>query len=50
MPTPCLPSLHTHTTARYPDRGLITTVNDLVAVLTYYGTAWFMLLKCLRLA
>ena len=29
---------------------LITTVNDLVAVLTYYGTAWFMLLKCLRLA
>ncbi len=29
---------------------LITTVNDLVAVVTYYGMAWLMLVRLLRLA
>lgn len=29
---------------------LITTVNDLVAVVTYYGLAWLLLLECLKLA
>lgn len=29
---------------------LITTVNDLVAVVTYYGTAWLMLIRIFRLA
>ena len=29
---------------------LITTVNDLVAVLSYYGIAWFLLLQVLKLA
>lgn len=29
---------------------LITTVNDLVAVVSYYGLAWLLLLKILRLA
>ncbi len=29
---------------------LITTVNDLVAVVTYYGTAWVLLLQVLQLA
>lgn len=29
---------------------LITTVNDLVAVITYYGTAWLMLIRIFRLA
>lgn len=29
---------------------LITTVNDLVAVIAYYGTAWLMLIRVLRLA
>ena len=28
---------------------LITTINDLVAVVTYYGLAWLMLIKTLRL-
>ena len=28
---------------------LITTVNDLVAVVTYYGLAWLMLIRVLRL-
>lgn len=28
---------------------LITTVNDLVAVVTYYGLAWFLLLECVHL-
>ena len=28
---------------------LITTVNDLVAVVTYYGLAWFMLIHVLQL-
>jgi magnesium transporter len=28
---------------------LITTVNDLVAVLSYYGIAWFLLLQVLKL-
>ena len=27
---------------------LITTVNDLVAVVTYYGLAWVLLIQCLR--
>ena len=29
---------------------LITTVNDLVAVITYYGLSWLFLLKMLNLA
>ena len=29
---------------------LITTVNDLVAVVTYYGLAWLLLLQVLQLA
>ena len=29
---------------------LITTVNDLVAVVTYYGIAWILLLQVLQLA
>lgn len=29
---------------------LITTVNDLVAVITYYGLAWILLIECLHLA
>ena len=29
---------------------LITTVNDLVAVIAYYGTAWLLLIRVLRLA
>jgi magnesium transporter len=29
---------------------LITTVNDLVAVVTYYGLSWFLLLEVLHLA
>ena len=29
---------------------LITTVNDLVAVIAYYGTAWLMLIRVFRLA
>ena len=28
---------------------LITTVNDLVAVVTYYGLAWLLLINVLRL-
>ena len=28
---------------------LITTVNDLVAVITYYGLVWIMLINCLHL-
>ena len=26
---------------------LITTVNDLVAVITYYGLAWLLLIQCM---
>jgi magnesium transporter len=29
---------------------LITTINDLVAVVTYYGLAWWMLINTLHLA
>lgn len=29
---------------------LITTVNDLVAVVTYYGLAWILLIECMHLA
>lgn len=29
---------------------LITTVNDLVAVVTYYGLSWILLINMLRLA
>lgn len=29
---------------------LITTVNDLVAVVTYYGLAWLLLVECLHFA
>ena len=29
---------------------LITTVNDLVAVITYYGLAWLMLIQILQIA
>ena len=29
---------------------LISTVNDLVAVVTYYGLAWLLLLKVFKLA
>ena len=29
---------------------LITTVNDLVAVVAYYGLAWILLINVLRLA
>ena len=29
---------------------LITTVNDLVAVVTYYGLAWLLLLEVLKIA
>jgi magnesium transporter len=29
---------------------LITTVNDLVAVVTYYGLAWLLLINTLNLA
>ena len=29
---------------------LITTVNDLVAVVTYYGLSWILLIQTLRLA
>ena len=29
---------------------LITTVNDLVAVVTYYGMSWILLLNVLKLA
>ena len=29
---------------------LITTVNDLVAVVTYYGLAWLLLIKAMNLA
>ena len=29
---------------------LITTVNDLVAVVTYYGTSWILLINILHLA
>ncbi|WP_408634643.1 magnesium transporter [Petralouisia muris] len=28
---------------------LITTINDLVAVITYYGLSWFLILNVLRL-
>ena len=29
---------------------LITTVNDLVAVVTYYGLAWLLLIQCVHFA
>lgn len=29
---------------------LITTVNDLVAVITYYGLAWLLLIQCMHIA
>ena len=29
---------------------LITTVNDLVAVVTYYGLSWILLIQCIHLA
>lgn len=29
---------------------LITTVNDLVAVITYYGLAWILLIQCIHIA
>ena len=28
---------------------LITTVNDLVAVITYYGLAWLLLIQCMQI-
>lgn len=29
---------------------LITTVNDLVAVVTYYGLAWILLIQVMKIA